>query len=510
MMRPRLVVTTFVLLGGLGCVQEKSPDKPASEPGEGWAVTAWGESYEVFAECGPLITGTSATCNAHVTVLQGFTPLTAGSVSVVLGGSEPDVVFRQDHPKRDGIYPVEVRPSSEGAFDLSFQVDGPLGPEEIAGGRVSVGSAESPGGTLTSQEAAPDAISFLKEQQWRTAFSTARVSQGGINDSVAGPGRVTPPAGGEATLTATFDATVASEPWPYAGLDVEKRKVLFRLLPRVGERSLPELRAEATSLAADVEAAKRRVERLTELLRVEATSVAELERAQATLAGHEARLKSARQGMGAADEPDGSSAGTAIAVTAPWSGRVAEVSVSPGQTVTAGTPLARVVKLRPLWIVVSLRPEDAARVHGRPSGLLLRRPGSTGVMNVGAEDVRIVSQSPEVDPQTASISLILEVNRSASDLAIGSGVEAELLLAGERKGIVIPASALIDDSGVSVAYVQLEGESFARREVRVLLRQGEQALIEGLGVRERLVTVGGGAIRRSSLLSSGAPEGHVH
>ncbi|MGH9870085.1 MAG: efflux RND transporter periplasmic adaptor subunit [Candidatus Polarisedimenticolia bacterium] len=510
MMRARLLVTTFVLLGALGCVQEKSPDKLASEPVDSWAVTAWGERYEVFAECGPLIAGTSATCNAHVTVLQGFTPLTAGSVSVVLGGSGSDLVFRQDHPKRDGIYPAEVRPPLEGTFDLSFQVDGPAGREEIAAGRVSVGSAESPGGTLAAQEAAPDAISFLKEQQWRTAFATAQVSEGTLNESVAGPGRVTPPAGGEVTLTATFDATVAPEPWPYAGLDVEKRKVLFRLLPRVGERSLPELRAEATSLAADVEAAKRRVERLTELLRVEATSAAELERAQATLAGLEARLQSARQGMGAAGDPGGSSAGTAIAVTAPWSGRVAEVSVSPGQTVTAGTPLARVVKLRPLWIVLSLRPVDAARVQGSPSGLLLRRPGSTEVMNVGAEEVRIVSQSPEVDPQTASISLILEVNRSASDLAIGSGVEAELLLEGEREGIVIPVSALIDDSGVSVAYVQIEGESFARREVRVLVRQGERALVDGLGVGERLVTVGGGAIRRSSLLSSGAPEGHVH
>ncbi len=510
MMRARLLLTMLVLLGALGCAREKSPDKLASHPGESWSVTAWGERYEVFAECGPLIAGTSADCNSHVTALEGFVPLTTGAVSVALAGSGPDLVYRQDHPKRDGIYAVEVRPPSEGAFELRFQVDGPAGREDIAAGRVNVGSAESPGGTLAGQEAAPDAISFLKEQQWKTAFATARVSEGTLNESVAGPGRVTPPAGGEVTLTASFDAAVASEPWPYEGLDVEKGKALLRLLPRVGERSLPELRAEATSLAADVEAARRRVERLTELLRVEATSAAELERAHATLAGLEARLQSARQGMGAADGPAGSSAGTAVAVTAPWSGRVAEVSVSPGQTVAAGTLLARVVKMRPLWIVLSLRPEDAARVHGSPSGLLLRRPGSTEVMKVGEQDVRVISRSPEVDPRTASISLILEVNRSASDLAIGSGVEAELLLAGEKKGIVIPASALIDDSGVIVAYVQIEGESFARRELRVLVRQGEQALVEGLEPGERLVTVGGGAIRRSSLLSSGAPEGHVH
>jgi len=511
MIRPRLILTMLVLLGALGCLQEKAPGNLASEPGEGWSVTAWGERYEVFAECGPLIAGRSATCNAHVTVLEGFAPLTVGAVGVALRESGADLVFQQDHPKRDGIYPVEVQTPSEGTYELSFRVDGPAGREEIAGGRVQVGSAAAPGGAVAGQEAAaPDAIPFLKEQQWRTAFAMARVSEGALNESVAGPARVTPPAGGEVTLTATFDAAVAPEPWPYPGLDVTKGRVVFRLQPRVGERSLPELQADATSLAADVEAARRRVERLTELLRVEATSTADLERAQATLAGLEARLRSARQGMGSVGAPADSSPDTAIAVTAPWSGRVAEVYVSPGQTVTAGTSLARLVKQRPLWIVMALRPEDAARVHGPPSGLLLRRPGSSEVTKVGSEDLRLISRSPEVDPRTASVGLILEVNRSASDLAIGSAVEADLLLAGERRGIVIPATALIDDSGVIVAYVQIEGESFARREVRILARQGEQALVEGLGPGEWLVTMGGGAIRRSSLLSSGAPEGHVH
>jgi multidrug efflux pump subunit AcrA (membrane-fusion protein) len=197
-------------------------------------------------------------------------------------------------------------------------------------------------------------------------------------------------------------------------------------------------------------------------------------------------------------------------IAAPWPGRVAEVLVSPGQTVAAGASLARLVKLRPLWIVLAMRPEDAARVRGRPSGLLLRRPGSSEILEVGPGEVRIISRSPEVDPRTASVSLIVEVDRSASELPIGSGVEAELLLAGEKRGIVVPASALIDDSGVVVAYVQTEGESFARREVRILARQGERALVDGLRPGERLVTLGGGAIRRSSLLSSGAPEGHVH
>lgn len=512
-MQRRLTFATLLFLATLGCRQAGSTADPAAERSDTWAVTSWGERYEVFAETGGLIAGTTVTSNAHVTTLDGFAPLKEGAVAVVLRASGPDRVFRQDRPKRDGIFSIELPAPSEGTYELLFQIDGPAGREEIAAGRVRVGTRESPGGLMREGEtaAAPDAITFLKEQQWRTAFATERVSDATLRESVAGPGRVTPPAGGEVTLTATVNALVAQEPWPYPGLDVAKGRTVIGLLPRVSERSLPELQAEMTSLTAEVDAARRRVDRLTELLRLEATSAAELERARATLASLEARLQFARQGVGAAGSAESpSSGGGMIAMTAPWSGRVAEVMVTPGQTVGAGTALARMLKLRPLWIVLALRPEDAARVQGRPSGLLLRRPGSSDILEIGPEDLRLVSRSPEVDPRTASISLIVEADRSASDLAIGSSVEAELLLAGERRGIVIPASALIDDSGVVVAYVQIEGERFSRREVRVLARQGERALVEGLRPGERLVTVGGGAIRRSSLLSSGSPEGHVH
>ena len=209
---------------------------------------------------------------------------------------------------------------------------------------------------------------------------------------------------------------------------------MFRLTPRMTGRSLPELRADASSLEADVQVARRRVERLTELLRVEATSEAELERARAGLQSLEARLAVARGGVAAtttAANPRDAAAD--IVVRAPWAGRVAEVSVSPGQTVAAGAVLGRLVKVRPLWLVVALRPEDAARVQGAPQGLTLRRPGQPAPFELAAGDVRFVSRSPEVDPQTASVNVILQIDRSASDLPLGSAVDAEILLPGERR-----------------------------------------------------------------------------
>lgn len=510
----RLVVLSGLLsIGWWGCrAGDTGHAGPAHAAPEGWSVTAWGERYEVFAETGPLVAGAATTSGAHVTVLDGFAPLRQGAVTLVLRGSGgAEEVFRQEQPKRDGIFPITVKPRAEGTFDLVFRIESAAGAEEVAAGRVRVGSAASPGGAAQDGEAEADGVSFLKEQQWRTTFATAWVREGKLAEGVGGPAQVRPAGGGEVVLTAAVDATVAPSPWPHSGLEVPAGGTVFRLLPRVADRSLPELHADASALQGEVDVARRRVERLSELLRLEATSEAELERARATLSGLEARLASARGGVASATnlgaDKDGAAA---VAVQAPWAGRVAAVSVTPGQTVSAGAVLGRLVKARPLWIVAALRPEDAARVQASPTTLFLKSPGQSAPLEISGRAVRLVSRAPEVDPRTASVDVILEIDRSASELPLGSAVEAELLLAGERPGVVAPLSALLDDSGTTVAYVQLAGESFARREVRVLGRLGNQALVEGLKPGERLVIQGAGAVRRASLLSAGAPEGHVH
>lgn len=510
-MKRNSIALSWLFIAALACGPSKRPgaDHPASGEDESWAVTAWGQRYEIFAETGALVAGQVATSNAHVTALADFSPLRAGAVSAVLrgpGGREER--FRQERPSRDGIFPVEIKPSAEGTFELAFAVEAGGEPEEISAGRVRVGNAASPGGLAEPEPEAGGGVSFLKEQQWRTEFATAWVEEGVLREGVAGPGRVLPSRGGSVVLTANVDAVVAPEPWPYVGLGVAPGAAVFRLRPRATDRSLPELTAEASALEAEAETGRRRVERLTELLRLEATSAAELERAQATLTGAEARLEAARQGLAVAAGE--AFTGKPLDVSAPWAGRVAEVAVSPGQSVAAGAVLGRLVKPRPLWVEVALRPEEAPRLRDGLAGLILRRSSISDPVEIEGRAVSLVAIAPEVDPRTATIAAILEVDRDTSELPIGSAVEAEIVLAGELPGIVVPHSALIDDAGVPVAYVQDSGESFSRREVRVVARQGTRVLVDGLRPGERLVIQGGAAIRRSSLLSSGAPEGHVH
>jgi hypothetical protein len=110
---------------------------------------------------------------------------------------------------------------------------------------------------------------------------------------------------------------------------------------------------------------------------------------------------------------------------------------------------------------------------------------------------------------TGTVAVLLEVP-GVDDLILGTTVQAQVLLAEAVEGIVVPATAPVDDGGVTVVYLQLSGEEFARQEVHVVAREGDRILVEGLVEGQRLVTRGGESIRRSSLMTSGEAHGHVH
>lgn len=515
----RIAALAVIAALGAGCRGGGDAPAQAEAEHENWSVTAWSDHYEVFPEVEPLVAGHAADAHTHVTVLADFSPLREGSVVAILRGPSGAQEFPGTF-RRDGIYGIEIKPAREGEYDLSFRIKNGGGEEEVPAGRVRVGTASNPGGLVapppTPAGAAPpgDAggLSFLKEQQWQTAFATAWVQEGRVPAGVTGTGRVRAAGGGESVLTAPVDGVVMAAPWPHPGGSLPAGAPVFRVLPSVTqERSLPDLRAEATGLQSDLSVAESRLERLQGLVVVEATSPAEVERARSAVTGLRARLAAAQRNLSSAESARaGGRAGDSLPVPAAFAGQVAAVLVSPGQVVSAGTPLGRLVKPRPVWLEVALRPEDATRVSGRVEGLVLRRSSDREPLAVPATGIRVVGRSPELDPGSGTVNVILELPLGVTELPIGSAVEAEVLLGGGETAVVVPESALVDDGGTMVAYVQLSGESFARRALRVRARRGGVAAVDGLHTGERLVTRGGAALRRASLLSTGAPEGHVH
>lgn len=511
-------LTALALVGlALACGGSDATHTPHDEEAETWAVTAWGELYEVFPEVDALVAGEAAQSHTHVTIVDGFAPLTEGEVEIVLRGEAGEAVFRSTEAVRPGIFDVELRPERPGEYDVVFRIRSAAGTEELPGGRVRVGTADSPGGLIRPPAAgavpAPGAgepVDFLKEQQWRTAFATAWVTPGALAASERGLARFRPRAGGEATVTAPVDGVVAARPWPHPGAEVRVGQALFHVAPRVAaEQSLGALAAEVAGLETELAPARARADRLDELVALEAVSRREVEEARARVVGLEARLTAARRDLATARAVrEGRSGGDVHSVRAPIAGQVAAIVASPGAAVAAGEPLARIVSADPVWVEVELAPAAAHRLVAAGVGGLLVDSGEGPPWEIGGDAIRLISVAPEVDPATGTVTARLEVR--APPLALGTTVEAEVLLAGEVAGIVVPVSALVDDAGVTVVYVQLSGEGFLRQEVEVTARQGDRALVTGLAPGQRLVTRGGEAIRRTALMATGETEGHHH
>ncbi len=413
------------------------------------------------------------------------------------------IILDGTHNLRAGIFSIEILPQVAGTFDLVFRVESAAGTEEIRSGRVQVGSRDHPGGlieapappaaaaTATAIAGGGDPISFLKEQQWRIPFATEWARSGSLNPSVSGPARIRPAAGGEAVLTAPLDGVVVPSSRLYVGLAVSRGGTVLDLRPRAASgRSFVEIESESRL-------ASERMARLEALFTADAVSRAELDRARAQAATLRAEL----------DAVGGT--GRTVPVTAPFSGRIAEIMVTPGEAVAAGTILARLVQTDPLWVDVGLRPEVAGSLGTAPAGLVIQGGPGQAPVRFEAQSVRLISRAPEVDRTTGLVQTIVEV-RGAEGLRVGTAVQAELLLPGLRAGIVVPSEAIVDDAGVPVVYLQPEGESFVRREVRILGRQGDHVLVGGVGPADRVVTRGAAAIRRSAQMSSGEVEGHVH
>lgn len=490
-------------------------EEPPSAGGKSWSVTAWGERFEIFPEVDSLVSGQTATAHTHVTRLDGFEPLVEGDVAIVLSGPGGEQVFTADEPVRPGIFAVEITPERAGEFDLAFRVRDEAGVEEVRGGRVRVGDAESLGDLLVapapkSGSDGGEPLSFLKEQQWRSDFGTAWVRSGTLAGSVSGLATIRPPAGGEATITAPVDGVVQPLPWPFLGLGVNRGQALFRISPLVAsDRSLPVLEAELETLEAELEATRARLARLEELLTLDAVSRREVEETRVRVETLTARRSAAARDLEAARSArEGGASDNDLLLRAPFAGEVARVSATPGATVKVGDPLARLVGANAVWIEVEVPPAGARRLAAEGvSGVVLSEPEQAPIRL--EEGVRSISIAPEVSPETGTVTVLLEAPRSKGP-ALGTTMEAQILSAEPRAGIVIPSSALVDDGGVAVVYLQLSGESFVRQEVSVLERQGDRILVDHLVPGQRLVTRGGDAIRRSSLMASGEVHGHVH
>jgi membrane fusion protein, heavy metal efflux system len=463
----------------------------------GGAITIWTDSTELFMEHPALIVGDSGRFAVHLTDLTDFAPLTSGQIVLrfVPGGGGEPVVAVQDTPRAPGIYgpaPVFARP---GVYDLTILVDSPQARDSITVGalRVYATAADAP----REEESAEPGFSFLKEQQWKTpGFRTVFADTGYVTASIDATGEIVPVAGRFAAVTAPIGglvdaAGVATAPAP--GQRVARGQVLASLVPALGEggSAYAEARARLREAQDEYDRAKR-------LYEVEAVPQRRVHEA-------EIRLQAAREAL-AGFGGGQLTAGGRIPVRAPIAGVIAERSISAGSNVAAGQPLFTIVDPSTVWLRVSV-PADQAPQVGLTAGAIFRLDGGERLYRAR----RMVSSGSVIESASRTLPVLFEVPNPDGSIRIGSTARVSLLTGTRVMGVVIPVSAVLDEDGRPVAYVQLDGERFEKRDLLLGGREGDVVLVQtGVAAGERVVTGAAYQVRLASLSTAVPAHGHEH
>jgi membrane fusion protein, heavy metal efflux system len=521
----------LVISTGTGCRKPDERHKHASEHPEGHdhhaenhghgdtpvvRTTRYTDRFELFAEYAPAVAGKDVVVLAHLTLLEGFRPLVVGEVELELDGATP-IRAKATTPDRPGIYRLAFKAPASGQYQGRLVVRGPV--EDTIGGlelRVHP-TPEQARASAPDHEDVPLTIEFLKEQQWGVPFATVFVEKGSLVASLEVAGTTDTPPGGSAEVGAPVAGRLVplAAGLPKPGDAVKKGQALASLQPAP---SSPEDAARATFAVTEADAravaARTALERAERLIKDEAISVRELEDARSEAAVAEQAVRAARRLEGVFAGASAGTGGAGWRLVAPIDGTLVSVAATPGATASAGQVLFRIVDTRELWIRARVPEQDAPSIRSdRDASYRVTGTEHWSLIDVTGPDATaaVVSVGRVVDSLSRTVDVLYSLRMPDPNLRVGGLVQVSIPAGGDFNGVVAPASAIVDQDGRHAVYVQLDGEHFAERAVRVGPRAGDRvAIVDGLGPGERIVTRGAHLVRLADRSKTSEAHGHIH
>lgn len=504
-----LAVSVMTVLGALAGCRSTPAAPPVAEQPSPIAVTAWSERSELFMEFPPLVAGVQARFAIHLTNLEDFSPLREGRVVVRFEG-ETITPFDVDGPSTPGIFGVDVTVPAARRYQLAVEVHAPGLTDEHRVGAVTVyPTAEAALAAIGEDE--EGATAFLKEQQWTLDFATMQVDERARREVIVVPATIEPRTGGSVDVRAMAAGRIASGGDRALGSRVGRGETLAELVvrnARVGES--PILRLELANAEAELRLAQQALARVEKLVTAGAVPTRRLDEARvardtaaahAKIAAEQLRhLELSRSGEGTG-EP-----GERVVIRAPIAGVIAESFATVGATVEAGQILYRIVTLDRVHVVGAVPEQHLSQVQDA---------AEAEVVVPGLDPLHLnrrISVGRVVDREARSVPIIFSLDDPPAAVAIGQTVSLRLIGAGAAEGVTIPASAVVDDGGQPIVFVQTGGESFERRPVRPggPREGGYVHILSGLDAGERIVSRGAHLVRLAALSPQTPGHGHVH
>ena len=529
--------------------------------GEGHLLlTAYSDGLEFFAETGTFVAGQEVSVLLHVTELQDFKPYVGEDVSVCLvpkGKSagnncgncshghgteaEPEIEgeghshqheghshegeaheghqlegeghshshegeAHEDHQHEgeghthqhegktevQGIYRFCVRAEAEGEANLVFSADGQRASIPV---RVFGSASEASEYAESLEVRSSNGAVFPKEKSWSVDFATEEAVLEPFGQVIRATSRVQPSQEEVFTVSALTDGVVSIGAKALVeGREVRKGETLC--IVKGSGTADENLATKYARAEADYNFARNEYERKKALASDRIVSESELRQAEAAFEIAKAVFENLKGNFDASGQ----------SAKSPIEGFVTSVTVSNGQFVRAGDPIATVSRSRSLLVVAEIQPRYSACLKDI-CGATFKDMDSGRIWTLDELGGKVVSYGKSVSSDSPLIPVTFSVPNKGGFIP-GSFLQTRIITRSETPAITLPTTSLIEEQGNYFVYRQLTPEYFEKTPVTIGASDGLRTEIRsGLSAGERVVSKGAMFVKLAQ--ASGALDPHA-
>ncbi|WP_168210486.1 efflux RND transporter periplasmic adaptor subunit [Persicimonas caeni] len=265
------------------------------------------------------------------------------------------------------------------------------------------------------------------------------------------------------------------------GQEVDEGTPLFVLeSARVGE-----VQAKVRAASEELKTARANLERQKKLFEKGLSAERKVEVAERDFQEAKARVSSLRSSLRLAGGSGSSSTGR-YTIRAPIAGTIVDRPGVVGAFATEETSLATVADTSKMWAMLDVAEGDSfALENGQPVTLAV--DGATG----RKFDGQVTWISPQVDPRTRTVKVRAEIDNADGKLRANQFARAEIGIAPDKKGVVVPKEAIQSLEDGTVVFVRKKQGQYEPRIVEAGRSDGDVVQVRGnLRVGEPVVTTG--------------------
>ena len=502
---PTLIV--FALTVFLACSSQNNDEDEHGHEHGAISVTQWSNKTEIFMEYPALIVGEETAFAIHLSSMKDFRAVTEGILTCILRNSDGErVELVEKAPSYPGIYRPVVTFPKAGMYEMELRLVGSQVSDTIfvSGMRVYPDEASLP---HEDEEAGEELISFLKEQQWKIDFRTEPAKYYRLVGSIQAVGELLPKTQWHAEVPAPANGVILADQnanIPSIGTWVRKGKVLAVISPPANsDYSLNTIRSEYLLAKAEFERAHRLYEK-------QAISQKRVEEARLRFEAKKAGYEIIAQQIDFGDAENVEQASSPhFHLVAPIDGFIEEINFHIGENVQAGEKLFMITNPKRLLLKVNMPAARIASVR-TANDASFHVEGYEQEYHIGELNGKWVSIGSIVNATSRTVPIYFEFDNPGNLLKIGMFAEVSVKTGSPTEALAIPNSAIFDEDGTPVAYVHVEGESFAKRILKTgVTDRGYTQILSGISKGERVVAIGGYQVRLASM-STSVPTGHGH